>query len=70
MEYVNESPQEVESIFTSMPKVPITAKADLLYQIVENAKVFIGQGKSEMVIQLKPESLGKIQLNVIHNVVK
>jgi flagellar hook-length control protein FliK len=66
MEYVNESPQEVESIFTSMPKVPITAKADLLYQIVENAKVFIGQGKSEMVIQLKPESLGKIQLNVIH----
>lgn len=63
---VVENTQEIEVFFTNMPKMPMPPKADVLHQIVENTKMFIDQDKSEMVIQLKPEGLGKVQLNVIH----
>ncbi len=39
--------------------------AEVMNQVVENAKVVLGQDKSEMVIQLKPDHLGKLELKVV-----
>lgn len=39
--------------------------AEVMNQVVENAKVILGQDKSEMVIQLKPDHLGKLELKVV-----
>lgn len=38
---------------------------EVMNQVVENAKVILGQDKSEMVIQLKPDHLGKLELKVV-----
>lgn len=38
----------------------------VLTQVVEKAEMVVREDKSEMVMQLKPESLGKITLKVIH----
>lgn len=39
--------------------------ADVVNQVMEQAKVILGQDKSEMVIQLKPDHLGKLELKVV-----
>lgn len=39
--------------------------SEVLNQVVEQAKVILGQDKSEMVIQLKPDHLGKLELKVV-----
>lgn len=51
-----------KSVFT-MPQ-PIKT-SEVLNQVVEQAKVIIGQDKTEMVIQLKPDHLGKLELKVV-----
>lgn len=38
---------------------------DVVNQVIEQAKVILGQDKSEMVIQLKPDHLGKLELKVV-----
>lgn len=37
---------------------------EIMYQIIEKAKVILSPDKSEMIIDLKPESLGKLSLKV------
>lgn len=48
----------------SQVKVPIQAK-EIINQVVEKAKVVLTGDKSEMIMDLKPESLGKISLKVV-----
>jgi len=38
---------------------------DLMKQVVEQAKVFVDENRSEMVMQLKPDSLGKLTLKIV-----
>lgn len=38
---------------------------EVINQVVEQAKVVIGQDKSEMIIHLKPDHLGKLELKVV-----
>ncbi|MHB8064585.1 MAG: flagellar hook-length control protein FliK [Ruminiclostridium sp.] len=54
---------EVQKLVSSMPQ-PIK-NSEVLNQVVEQAKVIIGQDKSEMIIQLKPDHLGKLELKVV-----
>lgn len=58
--------QQSDSVYPAPVRTIITDKADILHQVAEKAKVLVDSDKSEIVIQLKPESLGKIQLQVIH----
>lgn len=47
-------------------KMPQTVRpSDLINQVVEQAKVVIGHDKTEMVIHLKPDHLGKLELKVV-----
>ncbi|PYG89823.1 flagellar hook-length control protein FliK [Ruminiclostridium sufflavum DSM 19573] len=39
--------------------------AEVINQVAEQAKVIIGQDKSEMIIHLKPDHLGKLELKVV-----
>ena len=45
-------------------KIPIQPK-EIINQIIEKAKVVITADKSEMMMDLKPESLGKLSLKVV-----
>jgi len=40
-------------------------KNELMKQVVEQAKVFVDENRSEMVMQLRPESLGKLTLKIV-----
>lgn len=61
-----ESAQASEPGYSGPMKSSFATKADILHQVAEKAQILVGSDKSEMIIQLKPESLGKIQLQVIH----
>lgn len=39
--------------------------SEIISQVIENAKTIIGPDKSEMVMELKPETLGRISLKVV-----
>jgi flagellar hook-length control protein FliK len=39
--------------------------SEVINQVVEKAKVILNQDKSEMVIQMKPDHLGKLELKVV-----
>jgi len=54
---------EAQKSVSSMPQ-PIKS-SEVLNQVVEQAKVTIGQDKAEMVIHLKPDNLGKLELKVV-----
>ena len=43
----------------------LTPGSEILGRIVENARIILDGSKSEMVMQLKPESLGKLALKVV-----
>ena len=45
-------------------KTPVTDR-EILTQVIEKAKVVLTADKSEMVIELKPDSLGKLSLKVV-----
>jgi len=44
--------------------IPVTNK-EIVEQVVEKAKVVLSGDKSEMVIDLKPEHLGKLELKIV-----
>jgi len=44
--------------------IPVTNK-EIVEQVVEKAKVVLSGDKSEMVIDLKPEHLGKLELKLL-----
>lgn len=54
-------PVEKSAFATRQP----VSTSDIVNQVVEQAKVTLGQDKSEMVIQLKPDHLGKLELKVV-----
>lgn len=53
-----------ETSFTQSVKAQFNTK-EVLSQIVEKAETLVHDDKSEMVLQLKPESLGKVTLKII-----
>lgn len=60
--FVN-SPETVEkTVFTMQQPIKST---EVISQVVEHAKVIVGQDKAEMVIHLKPDHLGKLELKVV-----
>ncbi len=59
---INNQVTETKSAFT-MPQ-PVR-NSEIINQVVQQAKVIMGQDKSEMVIQLKPDHLGKLELKVV-----
>lgn len=48
----------------AVEKIPVDTK-EIISQVIENAKVILTPDKSEMVMDLKPDSLGKISLKVV-----
>lgn len=54
---------QVQKPELSMPQPVRTT--EVINQVVEQAKVVIGQDKSEMIIHLKPDHLGKLELKVV-----
>ncbi|ANX00560.1 flagellar hook-length control protein FliK [Thermoclostridium stercorarium] len=60
----NEQMSELK--YVPSEKFSIINKENIIHQVAEKVKVLTTSDRSEMVIQLKPESLGRIQLQVIH----
>jgi len=58
--------EPVETVNTQPVKPQSVLKADVTAQIVEKAETMFREEKTEMVMQLKPDSLGKISLKVVH----
>lgn len=54
---------QVQKAEFSMPQPVRTS--EVINQVVEQAKVVLGQDKSEMIIHLKPDHLGKLELKVV-----
>ncbi|ODM25675.1 flagellar hook-length control protein [Clostridium sp. Bc-iso-3] len=52
---------EVEKVQNTIP----VTKKEIVEQVVEKAKVVLSGDKSEMVIDLKPEHLGKLELKIV-----
>lgn len=65
-DYTVESTQAGGTDYSGPVRTAIIAKTDILAQVAEKVRVLAGSDRSEMIIQLKPESLGRIQLQVIH----
>lgn len=59
---VNNQTQVHKAEFT-MPQPVRTS--EVINQVVEQAKVIVGQDRSEMIIHLKPDHLGKLELKVV-----
>lgn len=47
-------------------KEPVDARTFVIRQVVEKVETLVNEDKKEVVMQLKPDSLGKITLRVIH----
>ncbi|MBP7176329.1 MAG: flagellar hook-length control protein FliK [Thermoclostridium sp.] len=58
--------ETMETVITQPVKPQAYSKTDVTAQIVEKAETMFREEKTEMVMQLKPDSLGKISLKVIH----
>ncbi|HEX2947136.1 MAG TPA: flagellar hook-length control protein FliK [Clostridia bacterium] len=61
---VQENRQVVAAASAKTPEAPLRP-SELITQIVEKAKVVLSPDKSEMVMDLKPDSLGKLSLKVV-----
>lgn len=61
-----DSIQVSEPYYSGPVRSNIITKAEILQQVAEKVEILAGSDRSEMIIQLKPESLGKIELQVIH----
>lgn len=59
---INNQTEVQKSVFSTPQPVK---SSEVLNQVVEQAKVIMGQDKSEMIIQLKPDHLGKLELKVV-----
>lgn len=66
MQNVTEINQTSDPDYSGSFRPVILTKTDLIQQIAEKAQVLVGSDKSEITLQLKPESLGKLQLQVVH----
>lgn len=55
---------QTNGINAAAEKIPVDTK-EMISQVIENAKVILTPDKSEMVMDLKPDSLGKISLKVV-----
>jgi flagellar hook-length control protein FliK len=49
----------------NIQNTPNFDKNDIINQVIQKAKVSLNGAKSEMILELKPESLGKLQLKVV-----
>jgi len=58
--------QADETGYVTPERFTMIEKNDILHQVAEKFQVLTDNERSEMIIHLKPESLGKIQLQVIH----
>ncbi len=56
---------EADKIAVNTAKEPIVTKEDIMNQIIDKAKVVVSEDRSEMVIELKPEALGKLTLKIV-----
>ncbi len=45
--------------------IPSDNKENVINQVIEKAKILLTEDKSEMILQLKPENLGKLTLKVV-----
>ena len=61
-----DSIQVSEPDYSGPVRSNIITKAEILQQVAEKVEILAGSDRSEMIIQLKPESLGKIELQVTH----
>jgi flagellar hook-length control protein FliK len=63
---VNQPQTDLKANAVSKADKPLpVSKSEIINQVVEKAKVLTNGEKSEMVIDLKPDSLGKLSLKVI-----
>lgn len=53
-------------VLNDIAKEPVDVRTVVIRQVIEKAGTILSENKTEMVMQLKPESLGKISLRVIH----
>ncbi len=56
--------QAIDAVTEKAPEAPAKPR-ELISQIIEKAKVVLSPDKSEMVMDLKPDSLGKLSLKVV-----
>jgi flagellar hook-length control protein FliK len=61
---VQDTRQAAAVITEKTPEVPVKT-SELINQVIEKAKVVLSPDKSEMVMDLKPDSLGKLSLKVV-----
>ena len=61
---IKDKTDKTDGIAIVKDQLPITKK-EIVSQVVEKAKVILDEGKSEMVLDLKPEHLGKLSLKII-----
>ncbi|MEN8906888.1 MAG: flagellar hook-length control protein FliK [Clostridiales bacterium] len=57
--------KDIITVMNKTNKEQVVQKSDILNQLVESTKVMVTEDKSEIVISLKPEALGKLTLKVI-----
>ena len=56
--------EQEANVDNTVMKAPVSDR-EILSQVIEKAKVVVSADKSEMVIDLKPDSLGKLSLKVV-----
>jgi flagellar hook-length control protein FliK len=61
---VQDTRQAAAVVTEKTPEVPLKP-SELINQVIEKAKVILSPDKSEMVMDLKPDSLGKLSLKVV-----
>ncbi len=61
---VQDTRQAAAVMTDKMPEVPVKT-SELINQVIEKAKVVLSPDKSEMLMDLKPDSLGKLSLKVV-----
>ena len=56
---------EIKNLSSTKATSQVVKPSEIINQVVDKAKVVIGLEKSEMIIDLKPEHLGKLSLKII-----
>ncbi len=61
---IKEETASVESVKKAVT-MPSAERTNIFNQVVESAKVVLQEGKSEMTLQLKPEHLGRLSVEIV-----
>ena len=61
----NEAVGEAFNSYKGLEQHGFITRDEILYQVVEKAKVILTEGKSEIVVDLKPDFLGKLSLKIV-----